>query len=184
MERKIIYSLTEEDHLNYQLFTASQSAQVKKTRNRNRLLVSGILLALGLIVFAVFNQIKTALVYAVGAAFTYFVYPVYQRYLYKKNYQKFIRETYQKNIGKSAELTFLDKKLILKNSEVNSEINYSLIEKISEVPETFYLKLNSGQSVIVPKRFVGNIDEFRNFCKELASKLNIKFEELPDWKWK
>lgn len=181
---KIILRLTEADYLNYQLFHASQSQQIKKARKKVRWLLLGIVLLTAFALYQFNTQWELVMGYAVGGVVLAAIYPWYQKVMYSRYYRKFVQENYRNLIGRDTELTIGGHELTLKDVDSETRIQFSRIEKIFEVPETFYIKLNTASSVIIPKSQLQNVDAMRKLLQDIASQTQIPFEHLPDWKWK
>jgi hypothetical protein len=57
-------------------------------------------------------------------------------------------------------------------------------DEIIEISTLILIRLKSGQSLIIPKLKIDNIEDVRAFLKSLADSLNINYLIEDDWKWK
>ncbi|MCC4921527.1 hypothetical protein [Flavobacterium chungbukense] len=64
------------------------------------------------------------------------------------------------------------------------KIATSEIEEINEISSSIFIKLNIGNSLILPKDKIQDIDGIILFLKQLANSLNVKYNSENDWKWK
>jgi hypothetical protein len=63
-------------------------------------------------------------------------------------------------------------------------MNISQLAEISETGQHYFLQFLSGQTIIVPKNELNNIDEFEIELNKISEKLNIKHKIDNNWKWK
>lgn len=180
---KLQYSLNAADYLNYQLYTASKSKNTGNRRRRNRFILPVLLIALGLFPRFDFTEVYT-LVYILIAIAWLFLYPLWEREMYKDHYKKHINENYRNEVNRLSTLEFTESTIISKDENSESQISYIEFEHIAEVPSALYLKLISSQSVKIPKNKVGNVGELKIFLQNLSENIGIGYREESDWKWK
>jgi len=178
------FSLEETDYLTHQLFIASTSKPAIWRRRR-----SWIMSTLAFAIFALLmdqNNNEFLRNYFIGAAFlSLFLFPLYSRWRYKKHYKKHVNEHFSKSFGKQVAVEFQEDH-ILTQDEYNSEskISYSLIESLNELPEHFLVRLNNGQSLILPKNKIGQLDRLQADLTKLGNKMGHKLMDHTNWKWK
>ena len=81
-------------------------------------------------------------------------------------------------------MTFGDNQIELSDRSGESKVNLSEISGINETGEYFYLRMRTGESLIVPKHKIDSIDVVRKKLVLLAEKLGVKFTSELDWRWK
>lgn len=180
MMYKII--LKQEDFLNYQLFTASKSKQTRKKRISTWLILTGLMLSIG---FVALQKEEKFLAYyfLIFGIITLVFYPYYQRIQYKKHFLKHIIEHYQNRFGAESELGFKNGFIINSSDEREGKIKLSEIDIINEIDDNVFIKIKTGESVIVPKRAEG-YDELKQELQKIATNLDIQWNEELEWKWK
>ncbi len=179
----INYKIDENDFLSYQLFAASKSDRIRKKRLRSKVTVLLIYAALGLLFFYQEEIFLTIVLFLIGLLW-FFIYPIWERSRYVKHYQGFIRENYQGRFGRIANLEFSNDYIIAKENGNEGKILTTELEEINEIPTAIFVRLKGGQSIIIPKDKITNIDNVKVFLKELAANLKIKYNAEENWKWK
>lgn len=173
------YKINEEDFLDFQLFTASQSERINK-KKRN----GWILLTLGSILIALYfylnNNITMTIYFGLVAFACGLFYPKYFKWRYKRHYKNYIKENYSKRFGELATLTINSDSIFSKDKTGEGKINISEIEQIDETDKHFFLKISTGLSLLIPKKELSDIDGLRAKFKKLGIVVN---NEL-NWKWK
>ena len=177
------YFLDKDDFLNYQLYTASQSENIKKKRLRGRIILPVIYLLFGLLGFS--NQRNGMMIVAIIVALLwYFCYPLWDRKRYIRHYEQFIKEHRKERDGKAATLTFTKDFIYAAEGEMESKIPVAEIEQVTEINTNIFIKLKSGQSLILSKNKIDEVGDFIIFLKAFAEKLGINYSRELDWKWR
>jgi len=178
------FSLDEFDHLTGQLYVVSNSKPAKRRRRKGWLFTSSIFIITGILCY-LSEYVFFANYFLAFGIISLFFYPLYSGWRYKRHYRKYIREIFSNNFGKRITLEFT-KDYILTNDEDGSEskISNSIIESIHELSRHFLIRLNAGQSLIIPISKIDEVDSLRNDLTNLAVKLDIEFKDSKDWKWK
>ena len=171
------FTTTEEDHLKFQLFQASQSPQNRKKMKRTWMYVLLLFALLG--VFSWWTDRLFLAVYF-GALFliSVFFYPMYLRWRYKRHFRGFVRERFQGQEEREASLAIQDGKIFMSSSTGKSEVNFEMVKTVFETGAHFFIQLDAVQYFIVPKR-IPEVDQLRVELKEIGA----PFEERLDWKW-
>jgi hypothetical protein len=173
--------LQEEDYLTYLLYSASRSKRSRANRRRSWLVITGIFLVAGFF----FNGKDSFYSYYFfgAAALNLFLYPLYQRYAYKKHYRKFVAEKLAYRAGKECIIDFGSDIIETKDLTGESKFNVSEVAEIIEISTHYFVKLKSDDGLIIPKTAVDNPD----FGEELLAIFDrpeiVLIREL-DWKWK
>lgn len=180
----LIYKIDEKDYLIYQLFTASKSDNIKKKRQKSKIIIPLIYLAFGL--FYSFYNINYALgvIFFIVSCLWYFLYPMWEKRHYIKHYKKFIVENYKNCIDKVINFEINNEFLFASSNGSESKILTTEIVVINEIPSSIFIKLKSGQSFIFPKSKITNINEVKTRLITLASQLKIPYTIDDNWKWK
>lgn len=179
----IDYKIDENDYLTYQLFSASKSAHFKRKRQRNKIILPIIYVFFGLLFLFVNKSSLTILFFVVGFLW-FFIYPLWERRRYIKHFKGFIKENYKDRLGRVATLEFTNEYILAKDSGSESKVLSTELEEICEIPTTIFVKIKSGQSFILPKDKIANIDNVIARLKELATYLKIKYAIDENWEFK
>ncbi len=177
---KVDFTLDEDDFLEYQLYVASKSKRIKNKRRNLRVLVTLLYFVWAIWKFMQDDDILFSSLLAVFALLWFIFYPIYSKYYHKKHYKKFVQENYQERFFKPIELEINKEQIRSKDYIGEGKINPSEVEALIELRNRFFLKLNSNASLIIPKRDLKNIDDFKNAFKEL----NIPIKDEHNWEWK
>jgi len=175
-------TLDKDDFLRFQLFTASKSKRIKNKRIRGWILTTFSFLCLGFILSE--NEDKFLSYYFfIIAVISLFFYPLYNRWRYKKHYAKYIEENYKNRMGVECEISINGEYLNTKDHTGEGKIKLIEIEEINEIAEDLFIKVKSGENLIIPRR----IDSYDNFIAELKDTTKDSKTEWNDelnWKWK
>lgn len=179
----MMYRITLEkaDFVRYQLFTASTSNRIKTKRIRTwaivviSFLVLGIVLMQGEDPFLSYYFIGLSVVSLIG-------YPFYQRWQYRRHYERYIDENYDQRIGVESQLGFADGHIISIGNNQEGKIKLTEIEEINEIAENIFIKLRTGESFIVPTNMAG-FGALKQELREVSADLDVRWNYLPDWRW-
>lgn len=171
------YTLQEDDYLQFQLFTASQSERIKKRKKTGWLILTTFAL-MGTLYFAREDNMPMTIYLGIVTGVVAIFYPMYFRWKFKKHYIKFIRENYSSRIGTEELVEFQANHLFLKDKSGEGKVKFSEIENITEIPNLFFMKITNGNSLIIPKNIENKTELIENF-----DRLGTKRIVLNDWKW-
>ena len=175
-------TLDKDDFLRYQLYTASKSKRIKNKRIRTWILLTISFLVLGLTLRQSDDRFLSY--YFIGfSIITLIFYPLYQRKQYKKHYEKHIQENYQNRIGIVSELGFEDGYIVSKADNQEGKIKITEIQEINEIADNLFIKIKTGESVIIPSS-LGEFSKLKEELTDLISSLDISWNNQPGWKWK
>jgi hypothetical protein len=180
---KLEYSLEKSDFVVFQLYTASKSELIKRKRFRIRIIFPIIYIVLGFISLLINNITLGAFFILIGTIW-YFFYPKYERNQYIKHYQRHIEANYHNRFGKSETIEFEDDAILSKDYTGESKLYLSEIEKINEIRGYFFLKFNSGVSLIIPKNGILSSEPLNKYLVDLSKRLKIKHDIDLNWQWK
>lgn len=142
----IEYKIGENDFLTHQLFVASKSSTIKKKRQRNKIILPLIYIALGLLF--IFQDKVMTIIFFIIAFLWFFIYPVWERQYYIKHYKRFIKENYKDRIDRAVILELNYDYILGKDSGGESKVLTSQLEEIYEIPTTIFIRLKGGQAFI------------------------------------
>lgn len=175
-------TLDKDDFLRYQLFTASKSKRIKNKRIRTWILLTISFLVLGLAIRQ--NEDGFLSYYFIGfSLITLIFYPLYQRRHYKKHYEKHIDENYANRIGIESELGFENGFIVSVGDNQEGKIKLTEIQEINEISENLFIKIKTGESVIIPSRY-NEYDNLKKQLSDLVEPLGVTWINQQDWKWK
>jgi hypothetical protein len=177
------YSLTENDFLQHQLFIASKSNRTRKKRIKSWMIISAVTILLPLFFYQQHNKFMFYCT-LVLAAYTILLYPRYLRSHYKNHYKKFIADEYKNRVGVKSAISFKDDHIVLVDRTGESKINLSEIATIHETGAYIYVRMKMGDTLIIPKSAMENVPASVMEFNNLADRLNIKFIEELNWKWR
>jgi cation transport ATPase len=177
------YSLNENDYLQHQLFIASKSNRIKRKRIKSWIIVSVATLLLFLFFYQQHNKFMMYCTLAL-AIYTILFYPTYLKSHYKNHYKKFIADTYKNRIGVKTIIKFDENCIIFFDRTGEGKINLSEIDIIYETGAYIYLRMKIGETLIIPKIEMKNVQVSVTQFNNLANRLNVKFIEELNWKWR
>lgn len=180
---KIEYTLSRNDFIEFQLFTASNSETIKKSRrkSRNRLPIIYFILGLTMLVY---RNIVVALIF-IGIGITwYFLYPVYLKRRYVRHFERYVDENLKNRFGKQVTLIFSEEFIDTADFIGESKLRTSEISEVNEISNYFFIKFSSGESLIMPKPVIQQKIEFNEWLLNLVEKLKINHNTDLNWKWR
>lgn len=179
----INYKINEKDFLAHQLFLASKSDRIKKKRLRSKIMMPLIYIAFGLLLLLQDN-VSLTIMFFIIALLWFVVYPLWEKQHYINHYKSFIKENYKDRLGRVATLEFTNDYILARDNGSESKVLTTEIEEICEISSTIFIRLKGGQSFILPKDEINDIDKVKARLKELAEHLKIKYDQDEKWEWK
>lgn len=181
---KIEFILSKEDLLQLQLFMASQSEQVIKSRKKSKWRVPIVYVVLGLVLTFTTDKLFGIVFSAIGILW-FFFYPGYLAKRYVRVYKKSIEENYLNRMNKPpVELTFNDEFIEEIDYQGESKLKIKEIVRIDEVRDYCFLKFTSGSWLVIPLNQLSDKDIFIDYLKNMAATNGIVYETNMEWKWK
>ena len=180
---KLEYSLEKNDYVTFHLFAASQSPRIIGIRKNRRLLFPLIYLGFSIVSYFI-EGLGLALIFFIIGLSWFLFYPFYERKRYIKHYEKFIDENHKNRFGKIETLEFEEEYILSKDYTGEAKLFISEIEELNEIKDYFFLKFNSGVSLIIPKSSINNLDQMNQYLKALILRLNRKHNIDLAWRWK
>ena len=177
------YSLSEQDFLQFHLFTASKTKRVQKSRKVSWLLFTGLFLVVGLLNLGDDNLFSKYYWFVVAIAF-FFLFPIYHGYKLKKAYSKFVKDTYKNRIGERCEMEINQDTIAMKDVSGSCDLNLDQLEGITETAQYIFVKVKSGVSVVMAKQQIDEVEKLITLLKEIAKERGVDYTVELNWKWK
>jgi hypothetical protein len=172
------YKIDKEDLLEFQLYIASKSeVLIKKRRNSRALLVAASTLFAGY--FFTSNEIIMGVYFSIMVVVLILFYYRYFSWKQKLNYGRFIKANYSSRFGMEEELEIFPDKIHVKDNFGEGDVKASELASIVEIGSHFFINLESGSSLVIPKPQVNSVD-----LKKELKRLKTPFEEELSWSWK
>ena len=175
---KFQFKVEEEDFLEYQLFTSSKSKQVQKKKRYSWVLLTVISIILAIYFYSTNNTTLTIYFCSIAAVCALF-YSKYFKWRYKKHYKNFIKRNYSSRFGEVTEFEFTEEFISTKDKVGESKIELSEIKEVNETKKLFLIKIQSGLTLIIPKRELQNLDSL----KQKFNQHQIIIKDELNWKW-
>jgi hypothetical protein len=178
----ITFKIDENDYLTHQLFVASKSDRIKKKRQKSKIIIPIFYFGFALL-FLFQDRYLLTIIFIVISILWFFIYPIWERQYYVKHYKGFIEENYKSKLDNICTIEISNDLILVKAEGSESKIQTTLIEEICEIPKMVLIRLNGGQSFILPKDKIANFDTLIGRLKELANHLKIEYINDYNWKW-
>ncbi|MES2848270.1 MAG: YcxB family protein [Bacteroidota bacterium] len=180
------YQLDRNDYLQHQLYTSSQSVWLKKENRKACLIYDGFSLGLS-VAFYFVGQGKwgnyLTLYFIILTIIFLFFYPSMLKSSQLKNCERSVDEVYKNRFGQTVEIVFSDETIETKDKMCEAKLQLKNVEKIIEIPSHFYVKLLTGETLIVPKNGIHDIEMLRDNLKNLCQRLSVNFVSDLTWTW-
>lgn len=175
--------LNADDYLNQSLFLASKSKMIRNKKRRTLIILFGAFVMLALSSYLNEGPSSPWWAFLICGLIFVSLYPIYQRYLYKKHYKKIITNTYKNRFGKPVQVEFKDDELLTKDYSGESKIHLVQLEHIYEIGAYFLLKFETAEVLILPKNQIP-MEDFNVILTQLIQKYNLPFSQELNWKFK
>lgn len=176
-------NMDENDFLTFQLYTASKSSRVRRSRLRGWALTTFVFLCLAYLFYSSGNEFL-AIYFLVFAGLSATLYPLYSRWRYRRHYLKYIKETYKSKLGETYELEFERDTIRTRDRTGEMRINKSEIEEINEIKDFYFLKAPNRVDFDNFKSKSDDIDKIRNEVMSMAEGHGVKYSVELDWEWR
>ena len=173
--------LQEDDFLTYLLYSASKNKRSRANRRRSWLIISGGFF-LSAFLFREADGFFTWYFLGAGVISLIF-YPFYQRYAYKRHYRKFLLDKLNYRIGKECVIDFQQDIIETKDITGESKINTSELSEINEIGSHYFVRLKTGDALVIPKQQVNN-SSFVEDLLAIFQNPEIEVTKELDWRWK
>lgn len=176
-------TLDENDFLTFQLYTASKTPRIRRTRIRSWIFTIVTFLCSS---YLFYNSENNSLgnYFLVLTGLTLILYPFYSRWRYKRHYLNYIRDTYGNRFGEKCDLQITTDTIGSKDKTGEVIINKKEIEEINEIKDYYFLKARSGVTLIISKIKSDDIEKIEDLIKSLREEYGVKHNIELDWKWR
>lgn len=171
-------SINEEDYLNFLLFNADHSPEIRKKWNRSLWINSAVFL-IGAIFFLIRGD-KIMAFYFVALVILYALF--HQRYIkwrYKRHYRNHVKNNLSERLGQSIDFDLTETHLYTKDRSSESNVDLKEVNEVIETVSMFFIKLGTGVGFIIPKREITDVSYWKNMFKQRG----LKVSDHTDWKW-
>jgi hypothetical protein len=175
----ISYPLVAQDYLDFQLYSVTKSEKIQRKKKKNWWVTT-----IGFFVFSLFFFLQKynpiAIYFLVLGIVSLFFYPKYFAYRHKSHFKKYNQKNYKHLFGKKENLIFDHHKIHVSNEEGEGDILLKEIVEVIETQNHFFIKINNGNALIIPKN---HQEEWSSFLQFLAEK-KIKLIDDKNWQWR
>ena len=175
---KLEFTLEREDFLAFQLFEADHSARIQKKLRNGRTYIVALFFLLSFLGFISGNN-GFALAYLFTGLIFLAAYPRYFKWRYKKHYTQFIDDNYTARFGLLSSIEFKSDAIALEDKTGSALLKMEELKSIAETKEHLFIKVSTGNSLIVPKRFETESQEVLRALLEQ----DVPYLNLKDWQW-
>lgn len=184
MKNNIIQvKLSQNDYLKFQLFVASQDDSIIKKRKKSRLSVSIVYACLAILLFLTTSTLFIEFVFLIIAILWYLLYPKYSKYRYEKHYKNHIANHYQNRVDKTSEMQINGNVIFSKGLTGQSEVFINSVESIIEIDTHYFIKIETGESFIIPKALDQLNNDIYGFINRLEELTKLQIIKKLNWKW-
>ena len=175
------YSLNEDDYLAYQLYIVSKSKRSIKNRKKVWLIMVSMMVFICWSAYCT-GHLNHLYVLIPLTLIVLIFYPVYQKWYYRRHYINHIKEHYKNKVDHISTLE-LNSECIKSTSKVGeASINLKEVMELNETRDYLFVKISTGESLILPKVKVDTNLFKQELLSFLPSNDLIVTEEL-NWKW-
>ncbi len=178
---ELVNSLSEDDFLTYQLYAASKSNQIKKSRKIGRILIP-LMYFVVFILFIITTRYTLGIIILSIGILWFLIYPIYSKKRYLNYYKKFIQENYKNRIGIEGLISIENGFIITKDQTGDGKIKLSEVDAIVEIDTHIFIHLKQNISMIFKKNNDKN-DLINQFVKIIETENNIEKTIELNWKW-
>jgi hypothetical protein len=100
-----------------------------------------------------------------------------------RHFEKYIDENYHNRFDKTVTMEFDSEYINTTDYLGESKLKIKEITEINEIQDYVFLKFSSGESLILPKDRIGNINELRIILTKIISDLSINHNIDLNWQW-
>lgn len=164
---KLTYKTQESDFLDFYLYTTFKSERIKK-KKRNSVILFTIIPTAFAIYFLVNDSTAMMTYFGAIAVICGMFYPKYFDWRYKKHFQYYIKDNLSNRFNQPVELEINEDSLFSKDISGEGRINLSEIDEINETQNHFFFQISSGMSLIIPKRELKTLEDFKSKLESLG----------------
>lgn len=171
---ELIFELTEEDYINYNLDHSKKSPSMKKSILIQRIM-GPVIFVIAPFVIIQFSEIPLwywLMIFGLSSIAWFVYYPKYTMWEIKRRVKKMLEEGNNENLFNQRKLLLTDEGITETSSIGASNISWDKIESLEETEDYLYIYISSVSAHIVPKRIFENLDEQEEFVGKIAKEIN------------
>jgi len=181
---KTAIDYTVDDLLDCQLFIASKSKRVKRNRLKSYLTVTLLSFFCAIMCFFINDGDRfVSYCFVIAGVFFLVFYPLYQRYVYKRQYRKFVEDKFKNLTDLNYQIELTPDVIHTTSKLGDMTLNVAQVEEIAEVEKYFFVKLSTGDTLTLPKRSFNHSDLSAQLTQMVSVK-NIPFTKELNWNWR
>jgi len=169
------YTIRADNFLEYYLFMVSESKTITRKRNIAKYSFSVIYLLFGIYFFSFSKYLLGIAFIAISIAWYYF-YPLLNKRSLKRFYVNHLAQNYKQKMDSQTILNVGTTSIIIVDANSENQIDISELDKIIETALSFFIKLKSGTSFIVPKDQIDIL-----LFREQINALQIAIQDSTNW---
>jgi len=176
-----MYSLTlsETDHIIFQLYEASTNPAKRKSRKKSHLT----LLALALLVVVLGYQKGDDFLMYYGIFCSILVIcfgNVYLRWRHKNHYTKHVKNKLKGLSEETVQIEIRDDQIKVIDRVSDTSLKIAEITLVDEIKSHYFLKLSTGSSIVIPK----SNPALNKEVTTMIGNFNIQHNVVLDWRWR
>ena len=175
------FTLTENDYLEHLLFTASKSPGIRKQIRNSVITVTVLFLVVAFLNF-ITGHVFSMYIFICMSGLSIYLYPFYIKAIQKRAYKKYLKENFKSRFDENTKLIFDENTIETFDKTGEAKLNLSEIRDIYETGRFFYIRLNYGSNLIIPREKVNELD-VRAELHKICERLNVEFITELNWKW-
>lgn len=176
------FSLDKNDYLNHQLFFASVTLNVKEQIKNSWMTWTLSYLMLSFCFFVEHKLVLSVAFLILGISWPFF-YPSYAKKRNQKHFERFVTLVLENKFDLSSTITIDDQIIHSEEEDYEMKIGINQVKHIYETQDYFYAHLKSGVTFIFPRKKIENVAVLEDQLRDIATKNQISFTEMLDWKW-
>lgn len=177
---QIEYTLTKEDFLKYQLYTASKSPTVIKQRQMLLWGFPTLWILLGLFYLIFKSNFVVLVLFLILSAIWMLIISFLSKRQYKKFYSKHIDQHWVDQEGQTQILNIEADSIKITDQLSEEKLEINAISELIELKEAYILQTKLVKGYVIPKTAVSD----QEGLKTLFQKLNIPYLDETNWVWK
>ena len=172
------FTLTEKDHITFQLFEASTNPI--KIKSRRKSFFNLFVLSLLVICMGYYKNETFLMYYGIFCTLIVLCFGnLYLKWRSKRHYIKHVKNYINAEHQEIVQVEISNDQIRVLDKVSDSNIKISEITLVNEIKEYYFMKLSTGPNLIIPKTISPLNDEVNTMIK----KHNIAHVIELDWKW-
>ncbi len=172
-------TITQQDHIAFQLYEASTNPLKKKARKRSY--YSLIIIVVCLMIISYLGQHTFLFYYAFFCSLlSIFFGQLYLRWRHKRHYVKHVKNNFKDSDTEDATFEIDGEVINIEDRTGESKLKIQEIRKIDETGNHYFIRIGPGPVLIIPKVS----PELNTEMKDMISAYKIDTTSHLDWKWK